>query len=144
MPNVKAFDINQWIQIVIGTLLLAGLFAILKMYGDVETMKIEKRQDSQVILKLDAQSTIFVAKINELSQKIALLEQAVKIMGKTKGMEGMISLDKLPPPTLINPVYNAHTSDQHHAKSDCEKSDCLPPVPPPPPQPEGNPSPTKQ
>lgn len=144
MPNVKAFDINQWIQIVIGTLLLAGLFAILKMYGDVETMKIEKRQDSQVILKLDAQSTIFVAKINELSQKIALLEQAVKIMGRTKGMEGMISLDKFPPPTLINPVYNAHANSQHHAKSDCEQSDCLPPVPPPQPQPDGNPKPTKQ
>ena len=144
MPNVKAFDINQWIQIIIGTLLLAGLFAILKMYGDVETMKIEKRQDSQVILKLDAQSTIFVAKINELSQEIALLKQAIKIMGKTKGMDSMISLDKFPPPTSINPVYNAHTSDQHHAKSDCEPSDCLPPVPPPQPQPEGNPSPTKQ
>ena len=130
MPNIKAFDFNQWIQIVIGTLLLGGLLAILKMYGDVETIKIEKRQDTQVLLKLDAQSAIVAAKINELSQKIALLEQAVKILARTKGMDGMITFKY--PAAQPSPIA-----------SDCE-GDCLPPVPPPQPQPEVPPSPAKQ
>jgi hypothetical protein len=52
MPNVKAFDINQWIQVVIGTLLLAAIFGLLKMAGDVQTLNIERKQDSQAILEL--------------------------------------------------------------------------------------------
>ena len=137
MPTVKAFDVNQWIQIVIGTLLLGGLLAILKMYGDVETIKIEKRQDAQVILKLDAQSTMVAAKINELSQKAALLEQAVKILARTKGMEGMMEFKK---PQFINPT---HTQNATH-QSDCEGKECLPPVPAPPPRPDPDPEPTSK
>lgn len=137
MPNIKVFDFNQWIQIVIGTLLLGGLLAILKMYGDVETIKIEKRQDTQVLLKLDSQSIMMSAKINELSQKIALLEQAVKILARTKGMEGMISLDNFGTPRLVNP-------SQSWVASDCEGKECLPPVPAPPPRPDSEPEPTSK
>ena len=130
MPT-KAFDINHWIQGIIGALLIASIFGLLKMYGDVETMKIEKRQYEQVILKLDAQSTIVAGKINELSQEIALLKQTIKIIARTKGMDSMIKFDD---PKFIDPSHEAkNTMYQSRVASDCEGKECYPPVPPPPP-----------
>ncbi len=143
MSGIKSFDINQWIQGIIGALLLGAIFTIIKMYGDVETSKIEKKQDSQVILRLDMQVNVLTSKINELSQKQALIEQAVKFLAsKTKGMEGMgINSEQFPPPKLVSPVYRPDIQASHQSKSD---DNDLPPVPPPPPPAEPDPKPSKQ
>ena len=142
MPNVKAFDINQWIQVFIGTLLAAAIFGLFVMADNVKTANIERKQDAQNILELKLQTNLLVTKVNELNQKVALAEQALKILAKTKGMEGMIYFE---PPQAIDPSFKRRpTAYQSHAKSDCEGKDCLPPVPAPTPNPPPEPSPTKQ
>jgi hypothetical protein len=142
MPNVKAFDINQWIQVFIGTLLAAAIFGLFVMADNVKTANIERKQDAQNILDLKVQTNLLVTKVNELNQKVALAEQALKILAKTKGMEGMIRFE---PPRVIDPSFERRaTTYQSPANSDCDSGDCLPPVPPPPPQPEPEPNPTKQ
>ena len=142
MPNVKAFDINQWIQVFIGTLLAAAIFGLFVMADNVKTANIERKQDAQNILDLKVQVTYLATKVNELNQDNALTKQALKILAKTKGMDSMIRFE---PPRVIDPSFERRaTTYQSPAKSDCEGKDCLPPFPPPPPQPESEPSPTKQ
>jgi len=145
MPNIKAFDINQWIQVFIGTLLAAAIFGLFVMADNVKTTNIERKQDAQTILELKLQVNLLITKVNELNQDNALTKQAIKMLLKTKGMEDMISLDRFNDPKLISPSFEQKsTTYQSRVNSDCEGKDCLPPVPAPPPQPEQPPNPTKQ
>ena len=142
MPT-KAFDINQWIQGIIGALLLASIFGLLKMYGDVQTASIERKQDSQIILELKANVNILNNKINDISQKQALSDQVLRaLVGRTKGMEGMIKFND---PQFIDPSHEKpNTAYQSRVASDCEGKECYPPVPPPQPRPDSEPTPSSK
>ena len=144
--SIKAFDVNQWIQTFIGTLLIASVFGLISLYGKVETLLIEKKQESQLILEMKAQINLMQGKIAEQGNIISLLNQRVDYLQKmvsalfnrTPDMKGMIKDDQntqneIRPPVMTN--WGANDISRKVGAS-CTGEECdLKPVDPPPPPP---------
>lgn len=145
--SIKAFDVNQWIQTFIGTLLIASVFGLISLYGKVETLLIEKKQESQLILEMKAQINLMQGKISDQGGLISLLNQRVDYLQKMvsallnrdpnmKGMvdfEKMLKHDEIRPPVMTN--WGANDISRKVGAS-CTGEECdLKPVDPPPPPP---------
>lgn len=150
--TIKSFDINQWVQGTIGVILLSSVFVLVKMYGDIETAKIEIKQESQLLLEMKAQINVMQGKISEQSNANSLLNQRIEHLQKMVGallnripeMKGMIkdyddSSNKIRPPIMTD--WGAKDISKKVGVS-CSGDECdLKPVDPPSPQPE-TPKPT--
>ena len=144
--SIKAFDVNQWIQTFIGTLLIASVFGLISLYGKVETLLIEKKQESQLILEMKAQINLMQGKISEQGGLISLLNQRVDYLQKmvsalfnrTPDMKGMIKDEQNTQNEIRPPVMTEFGVKDISRKvgASCTGEECdLKPVDPPPPPP---------
>ena len=141
MPTLKV-DGNQWFQWLLITITGGALTAAFAMWNNVSTINIERKQDSQIILELKATVNILNNKISDLSQEQALLKHSLRVLARTKGMDGMIKFND---PQFIDPSHEKpSTAYQSRVASDCEGKECYPPVPPPQPRPDSEPTPSSK